>query len=375
MSQQASDQASGSPQASRPGRQQPLFIVSEQGRHTEESRRIVRAQAARASAAQSRVTRARNREEREGTVRSPTSDDLPSHSGFASPAHTVQAGLQHAAGPMPLTAWLPCIVGGATGAVVRQAREGTTHLASSIIGASTRLASGELPSFTPSVPKFGLGFNASTSEPPQSPGEGGKFLLPLALPRGFTRLQQQIALSPVMIDLLSRTACIDFASPGVEQRLHQLLFDLITNAAGTAIGILPGHPIQGHLRVACTCLTIFQGQRADGQLFAQDHKYQLGLEAAWSQATLLDPTALDEPKSAEASLWAVFMITVTTGATATYFHPQLHGIMQYLQLRAWEQVRKVLLDFIYPVSFLDEPCRSFYHSLQPSQMGVPAAAG
>ncbi len=152
-----------------------------------------------------------------------------------------------------------------------------------------------------------------------------------------------------MLGLISRTACIDFASPGVEQRLHQLLFDLIANVAGAALTTQPGHPLQSHLRVACTCLTIFQGQRANGEVFAQDQKYQVGLEAAWSEAMLLDQTALDEPKSAEASLWAVFMIMVTTGATATFFHKQLHGLLQDLQLRYWEQVRKVLLDFIYPV--------------------------
>ena len=44
----------------------PLVIVNELGRHNEASRRVVRAQAARASAAQSRITRARNRDQREG---------------------------------------------------------------------------------------------------------------------------------------------------------------------------------------------------------------------------------------------------------------------------------------------------------------------
>ena len=44
----------------------PLVIVNELGRHDEASRRVVRAQAARASAAQSRITRARNRDQREG---------------------------------------------------------------------------------------------------------------------------------------------------------------------------------------------------------------------------------------------------------------------------------------------------------------------
>lgn len=37
--------------------------------------------------------------------------------------------------------------------------------------------------------------------------------------------------------------------------------------------------------------------------------------------------------------------------------------------RYWEQVRKVLLDFIYPVSFLDEPCKTFYQHLREIPMG------
>jgi thiamine transporter ThiT len=80
--------------------------------------------------------------------------------------------------------------------------------------------------------------------------------------------------------------------------------------------------------------------------------------------------ALAEPKSAEASLWAVFIISVTTGATAGFFHQLLQGLFQDLQLRSWFQVRNILLDFIYPVSFLDEPCKSYFDSLQPMQVGV-----
>ena len=194
------------------------------------------------------------------------------------------------------------------------------------------------------------------------------FQLPLALPRGFSALEQRLPVSGLLLNLLSRTACIDFASPGVEERLHQLLFDLVIQTAGAALSPQPVHPIQGHLRVACVCLTIFQGQRANGQCFSRDSKYQDGLTAAWSEAVLLDKQALSEPKAAEASLWAVFMISVTTGATIDFFQQQIQGLLNDLQLRYWEQVRKVLLDFIYPVSFLDESCKSFYQNLQPMQM-------
>ena len=222
-----------------------------------------------------------------------------------------------------------------------------------------------------SLPSSGFGFlKTGVTSTLQAPG---KFQLPLALPRGFTVLQQRIAISESMLGLLSRTACVDFSSPGVEKRLHQLLFDLIINIAGSALPIPTAqktHPLQSHLRVACVCLTIFQGQRANGQVFAEDSKYQVGLNAAWSEATMLDKTALDEPKSAEASLWVMFMITVTTGATATFFQQQVLALLRDLQLSYWEQVRKVLLDFIYPVSFLDAPCKTFYESLHQAQVAV-----
>ncbi|EMD00373.1 hypothetical protein BAUCODRAFT_162229 [Baudoinia panamericana UAMH 10762] len=344
-------------------RHQPLLIVNEQGRHTEESRRIVRAQAARASAAQSRLTRARNRGERETTARD-DSHVTPAAPPSSQPAAAAQdqpaaIGTYAALETPPLALWLPSIVGGATGAIAQQ-------------------AVGAVQTFTPQPPQPQQLFSAGSfgfrspgaGEGPQSPSEAGKVHLPLALPRGFAALQQRITVSDALLGLLSRTACIDFASPGVEQRLHQLLFDLIANIAGSALALQPCHPIQAHLRVACTCLTIFQGQRANGQVFAQDRKYQYGLEAAWSEAILLDQRALSEPKAAEASLWAVFMITVTTGSTATFFHQQLFNLLQDLQLQYWEQVRKVLLDFIYPVSFLDEPCKVFYDSLRQAAVAA-----
>ena len=338
---------------SREGIQQaPLVIVSESGRHTEESRRIVRAQAARASAAQSRVTRARNRGEREATsrawvqsppIRSPTTQhslESPSGSEYGHDqgliALPMDPGVQGTF-QLPLATWLPTVLGGTAGAVIDPSM---MYDAASARPWADRASYGE-----------------------HSPGDSGKFQLPLALPRGFAALQQRLPMSDTVITLLSRTACIDFASPGVEIRLHQLLFDLIIKGAGTGLSTQPSHPIQSHLRIACTCLTLFQGQRANVAVFAQDQKYQSGLEAAWSEATMLDQTPLGEPKSAEASLWAVFVISVTTGATASFFQLPLRTLLQDLQLGCWEQVRRVLLDFIYPVSFLDEPCEQFYNSI------------
>lgn len=356
----SNDQTTTPPDQGR--RPPPLVIVSELGRRSEESRRIVRAQAARASAAQSRVTRARNREEREGAIREnvrtppPSEPTVPSttSSGLSSidPTRLIEQ--------KPLARWLTSMIGVATSSLAKQAVTAGSTLPSSITSAAT-LAN--------SLGSWGLRANIPSSGM-TSASEGGKFQLPPALPRGFATLQQRLPLSDTMTKLLSQTACIDFASPGVDQRLHQLLFDLIINAA--TLGIFPqsGHPIQGHLRIACTCLTIFQGQRANGAVFANDQKYNVGLEAAWSEATTLDQAPLHEPKAAEASLWAVFIISVTTGASVEFFYQRLHALLQDLQLEYWEQVRKVLLDFTYPVSFLDEPCKAFYNHLNCMQNEV-----
>ena len=85
---------------------------------------------------------------------------------------------------------------------------------------------------------------------------------------------------------------------------------------------------------------------------------------------MLDINALAEPKAAEASLWAIFIITVTTGCSTSFFHGTLQSLFHDLQLRYWEQVRKVLLEFIYPVSFLDDPCKDFYQSLLQMQIAL-----
>lgn len=345
-----------------PGRSTaPLVIVSERGRHSDEARRIVRAQAARASAAQSRVTRARNREEREGTVRETPQSPVPT--GDTTPI--ASAPIETASSPgvdyvqKPLVTWLAGVLDITPGNLVQNVQ---TLSRPALSGASTLLsAGGSMASGLGSYAGFG-----------QDTGDPGRPQLPRMLPRGFVILQQRIEISNNLATLLTRTACFDFGSPGVEDRLHQLLFDLIIGYIGRSLSIipLPGHPIQGHLRIACTCITIFQGQRADGAAFAIENKYQQGLDAAWSEAVLLDQQALAEEKSAEASLWAVFMISVTTGSTANFFHKLLQDLFRDLQLQYWQQVRNILRDFIYPVSFLDQPCKNFYDSLQHIQVGA-----
>lgn len=305
-------------------RHPPLVIVSEQGRHSQASRRIVRAQAARASAAQSRVTRARNREERGGSAREIVqSPSINSQTPTVATAAKVSD--DRLGGPFqqqPLAGWLTK----ALNITASQLTEGTARFDGSV-GATTATATAAFGQAN----AFGVqATSVMTGKLPTADTTNRQ--LPMALPRGFAVLQQRLPVSDALLQLLTRTACVDFASPGVEQRLHQLLFDLIVFSGVSSFTSQSSLPVQGHLRIACTCLTIFQGQRANGQLFAHDQKYQVGLEAAWSEVTTLDANALAEPKSAEASLWAVFIISVTTGATASYFRQQLQNLLRDLQL-------------------------------------------
>ncbi len=333
----------------------PLVIVSERGRHSDESRRIVRAQAARASAAQSRVTRARNREERDGTVReSPVSPSAGGPFQFEeppAPPESVSSGPGPNVIDQPLVVWLAGILNTSPVGLMQDARARAT---STLTSGASSAASGAraAASFSPFL---------SNEQSPTSP----RPQLPAIVPKGFISLQQRMQLSEILMELLSRTSCFDFDSPGVEERLHQLLLDLVIGYLGASISSIafPGHPIQGHFRVACTCLTIFQGQRADGEVFARESKYQRGLDAAWSETIHLDQNALQDPESAAASMWAVFIIQVSTGSTATLFHQLLHSIFGQLRLHSWKDVRNSLLEFIYPVSFLDGPCESFYNRL------------
>lgn len=356
-------ESSGTPQS---GQNAPLVIVTERGRHSDESRRIVRAQAARASAAQSRMTRARNREGREGLARE--SHQSP---GFSENGQNAEPSGSEAAddsGPgfadRPLLMWLATTMG-----------TSTSSLLENVVGvvSTNPMSPGGLVGGLSAAGSFGtatlgsaLGSIAGVGLHASDPG---RLQLPLAMPRGFAALQQRIDISGDLAVLLSRTSCFDFGSPGVEERLQQLLSDLIVGHAKAILSPIPtpGHPIQGHLRIACTCLTIFQGQRADGAVFTEN-SYQTGLDAAWSEATLLDQAALADSKSADASLWAIFIINVTTGSTTEFYHRLLHQLLQDLDLRYWSQVRSTLLNFIYPVSFLDEPCKSFFENLQQSRI-------
>ena len=341
----------------------PLVIVSEQGRHNEASRRVVRAQAARASAAASRITRARNRQERE--AREETAQSL--RTSEAPTSSQSQPGRQdlttsQAATALPLIAWMGTIpafsnMTPSVGGLGPNNPSQTSSPSSSNVGLSSDISS----------------WMSSSSRLQDDSLEPGIRRLPLALPRGFVELNKRINLPDSFTSLLSQTACFDFGSPGVEQRLHQLLLDLLLSSTTMSLSLtgVSAHRVVGHLRIACTCLTIFQGQRADGQLFAHDPKYNAGLQAAWSEVILLDRDALSEPKTAQASLWAVFVISVTTGsgAAAEFFHQLLHSLLQDLNLHLWDQVRRTLLDFIYPVSFLDEPCKLFFQRLQSLRIG------
>lgn len=366
--------------ASGPRRNPPLVIVSERGRHSEASRRIVRAQAARASAAQSRETRARNRETQqanqpprpaEATASNDPPRPQPSHSHSQRSYQEPRRPHPPAPDPRrnednfdsdgilkPLVNWITNIL----------------HLtAASFVSGAAALASGGRPELKNANDALagaaGHGYIADSGvKMEEVQVDRGLFnrRLPIALPRGFATLQTRITISDDFMVLLSRTACFDYASNGVQDRLNELLFDIVMNTATTAIldPMQSGdHPISKHLRLACVCLTIFQGQRVDGATFAGNQNYDLGLQAAWNEAMVLDHAALQDQKSAEAALWAVFVISVTCGSTVTFYHQLLYSLMQDLQLAHWSQVRNVLLDFIYPGSFIDAPMQQFYHKL------------
>lgn len=346
-------------------RSQPLVIVAEGGRHDEASRRVVRAQAARASAAQSRLTRARNREERESRdgPQSPSgmtgtsvfqANVQPSSSSARSTPPQPMSPPSDSRRPKPLMGWL-----GTMPSITGVGRDGYQRDAN-VMGGTERP---EMSSGAPSSGSPSHGLRTDTGRQ-----------LPMAVPRGFAQLGQRVDMSGDFVKLISRTACFDFGSPGVESRLHMLLSDLISSSAGASMAnmVIPGHPVQAFLRIACTCLTIFQGQRADGQTFADDPKYNAGLGAAWAEVLTMDQAALTEPKTAQVSLWAIFIISVTTGADSTVrlFHSALHNLMSDLNLKGWIDVRTTLLEFIFPVSFLDEPCRRYYDGLQQLRIGL-----
>lgn len=372
----------------------PLVIVSERGRHSDAARRIVRAQAARASAAQSRETRARNRgdrHQRDGT-------QSHTHSNPEAPAMN-----QPTAAPRPISRPQSSEPSHQTSGHSRQYRQDVSpndrrpndqgleqstlkplvnwitnvlRLSASSFGAAAAIlvSTGNPQLSNASDVLFNAGgILADSGEAMEAVQvNGGLFnrRLPIALPRGFINLRAQIHISDAFLVLLSRTACFDFGSPGVESRLHELLYDTVmTSATATIPNVADtGHPLESHLRIACTCLTIFQGQRADGQSFAYDQKYNTGFEAAWAEVTVLDQNALKEPKTAEAALWCVLIISVTCGGPISFFREILSSLLRDLQLQYWDEVRRVLLDFIYPGSFLDEPCKQFFELLQSGEI-------
>ena len=340
-------------------RSTPLVIVSERGRHSEASRRIVRAQAARASAAQSRETRARNREDR--TIREGPQSPLTDGPGVSSAQPTSSfsraSSTPHSPNP-PLVHWVTHVLRLSSG--------------SSGGGATLDLIARPQQTTDSGFPVFGRTSSREAAlSPDGSPIDGERLIrrLPLALPRGFVALQQRLQLPDVFLAIVSRTACFDYASPGIEIRLNELLFDIVMASTPTGAGdpSPPSDPIQSHLRIACTCLAIFQGQRADGAVFARDRKYHSGLEAALAETMLLEPPGRQEPEAAEAALWAIFIISVTTGSMPNLFSEHLRTLFQDLHLDYWEQVRAVLLKFIYPGSYLDEPCKVFYEKLHNAQ--------
>lgn len=375
---------------SRSGPNTQLVIVSERGRHSQASRRIVRAQAARASAAQSRETRARNREDRhrdspqspnEGSSARPQSharriqpqphSQPPPHSRSqsyqsdqrraqdpaqqhhqdpAQPSHSDHSGTVTSL--KPLANWITNVL--------------KISAASLAAAAAAALGSDDEPTNNDSRTGSGLPMEEVNVA-------GGLFSskrLPIALPRGFASLQTRISMSDPFLQLLSRSACFDYDSPGVSNRMNQLLFDIVMNSAtSTAVGESePTHPIQEHLRIASACLAIWSGQRTEGAVLA-DSTYKSGLEAALQEATVLDQNALKDSKSAEAALWAVFIISVTCGS-AVFFSQLIFSLLNDLQLQKWADVRSVLINFIYPGGTIDGACKQFYDRLFDSQIGA-----
>lgn len=382
---QSRDTASPNDGDSSPGRSgqnPPLVIVSERGRHSQASRRIVRAQAARASAAQSRETRARNREDRHSRHRdSPQSQNegSGSNSGARPRSHSRriqpqpqsrpqdhqqldQHGVQDSA-QQPFHESTPSLSREASNAVatLKPLANWITNVLQ-LSGASLAAAAAALKPDGESYENDNrMGY--AMEEVKDAGGLFSSKQLPIALPRGFAMLQSRIAISDPFLLLLSRSACFDYDSPGVSNRLNQLLFDIVmTSATSTLIaGPQPTHPIQEHLRIASVCLAIWSGQRTEGAALA-DAKYRSGLEAARQEALVLDQNALKDAKSAEAALWAVFIISVTSGYVAS-FSQLIFGLLEDLQLRHWGEVRNVLINFLYPGASLDGPCKQFYNDL------------
>ena len=322
----------------------PLVIVSEGGRHSEESRRLVRAQAARASAAQSRVTRARNRGERDGTSR----DDLILPSNTAPPASTQQPQYQHpptsgTIASSSLDAWL------------------SKHWKPPGVSHTVGLTSPEghtLPNDRRSAT------NAPATAVAYASSER-RLQLPAAIPSGFLELQRRTSVCKELIELTGRTACFDYVSVGVEARLVHLLQDLISHSMARQISFdaSSDRSIESYICIACICLTLFQGQRTGGPLSEYRESLAEGLASAWHDARALNSEPLLERHVAEAALWAVFMIVVTTGAPLGGCPTTSLVLLERLQLGSWAVLREMLLGFVFPVSFMDLHCQALYDTI------------
>jgi hypothetical protein len=151
----------------------PLVIVNESGRHDEASRRVVRAQAARASAAQSRITRARNRDQREGRGETQSPVEI-----LPAPVEMLQSAVERAPESLPLRA--------AEGSAAQAQAPllswlGSTPCPAGAIG--TSLAHGAT-----ALNGTGTPFRSLF----QGMGTDGSRQLPLAVPRGFATLKQRV---------------------------------------------------------------------------------------------------------------------------------------------------------------------------------------
>ncbi|KAK6441943.1 hypothetical protein LTR95_001831 [Oleoguttula sp. CCFEE 5521] len=328
----------------------PLVIVSEQGRHDQASRRLVRAQAARASAAQSRITRARNREEREARDASGASN------ASASPGTDRSSASQSRSPPIhsphsPLSQWLHATSGIPNQIDVLQQAGGQVLQA--------------LPGRV-----LGLGDDSL-------PGSllGGDRTLPLAVPRGFTDLAQRLELSADFLMLVSRTACFDFVSTGVDVRLGRLVSDQVQLISDVAATTVPRHNnlVERNMTLACTCVAMYQTETPGQNSAGANARYSDGLFAAWSEARIIDQRSLRDPNALRASLWCVVVICVTTRGTAepSIFYGVVGDLLRDLNISSWEQLRAMLLDFIYPGTTLDEPTRRFYDEIRRAIAGRP----
>lgn len=354
--------------------QQPINMIMVEGaggRHSEADRRRVRAAAARASAQASRETRQRNREDRDqdNIADSPSSGHpppLPQQARLSNPsqppinANLAQSNEQYAqvqthmvnehmlARPSPDPALMPLVAWSRVlrrGPAIAQAMG--SHFGNLAAHTTSNIESADDQAFNPGLANLDR----------TDVGRG----LPIVLPSGFKDLRHEVPMEGTLLVLMSRTACFDFGGPNVESRLQILLCELVDS--GVSDDFAQFHPIQNYLRLACVCLVIFQGQRADGREFANDRRYDDGLRLAWEEAKHLNPMALRDRATVRASLWAVFIISATFGYHLDGFARSLLAILDELRLHSWPDLQEIFVRFIYPGSLLEEPCKGLYEAL------------